>query len=199
MILNLKRSGVAVALASALIVAGAQALRTQRYSFRSTVQAVLGPLDSQLQAAGHAPQPLYETRAIHDPDGTGKFYMGREIAQVMGFGGIEWLDRPERQNEERPTTVIDALGLRGGEVVAGLGRRVWLFFVPYRAKGRQRGQGVGCRCPGRNARDDPHAHGCTERYEYGSSESQRDRSPPAREQRGHRTHGGRLSRTILSV
>jgi precorrin-6B methylase 2 len=73
------------------------------------------------QAAGHAPQPLYETRAVHDPDGTGKFYMGREIAQVMGFGGIEWLDRPERQSEERPTMVIDALGLRGGEVVADLG------------------------------------------------------------------------------
>jgi precorrin-6B methylase 2 len=121
MILNLKRSGVTVALASALIVAGAQASRTQRYSFRSTVQAVLGPLDSQLQTAGHAPQPLYETRAVHDPDGTGKFYMGREIAQVMGFGGIEWLDRPERQSEERPTMVIDALGLRGGEVVADLG------------------------------------------------------------------------------
>ena len=121
MILNLKRSGVAVALAAALIVAGAQASQTQHYSFRSTVQAVLVPLDSQLQAAGHAPRPLYETRAVHDPDGTGKFYMGREIAQVMGFGGIEWLDRPERQNEERPTMVIDALGLRGGEVVADLG------------------------------------------------------------------------------
>jgi precorrin-6B methylase 2 len=121
MILNLKRSGVAVALVSALIVAGAQASRTHHYSFRATVQAVLGPLDSQRQAAGHAPQPLYETRAVHDPDGTGKFYMGREIAQVMGFGGIEWLDRPERQNEERPTMVIDALGLRGGEVVADLG------------------------------------------------------------------------------
>ena len=66
-------------------------------------------------------QPVYETRPVHDPDGTGRFYMGREIAQVMGPGGIPWLDRPERENEERPATVIDALELREGEVVADLG------------------------------------------------------------------------------
>ena len=44
----------------------------------------------------------YETRRDHDPDGTGKFYMGREIAQVMGHQGAGWLDRPERENEEKP-------------------------------------------------------------------------------------------------
>ena len=65
--------------------------------------------------------PLYETRANHDPNGTGKFYMGREIAQVMGPGGIPWLDRPQREDEERPTLVIDSMGLHGGEVVADLG------------------------------------------------------------------------------
>jgi ubiquinone/menaquinone biosynthesis C-methylase UbiE len=47
--------------------------------------------------------------------------MGREIAQTMGPEGITWLDRPTRENEERPSTVIDALGLRSGEVVADLG------------------------------------------------------------------------------
>jgi len=47
--------------------------------------------------------------------------MGREIAQVMGPGGIAWLDRPEREDEEHPAMVIDALGLRGGDVVADLG------------------------------------------------------------------------------
>src|SRR5205823_9527124 len=39
----------------------------------------------------------------------------------MGPGGIAWLERPEREDEERPGAVIDALGLRGGEVVADLG------------------------------------------------------------------------------
>ena len=47
--------------------------------------------------------------------------MGREIAQVMGPGGIPWLDRPQRVNEEHPEVVIDALELREGEVVADLG------------------------------------------------------------------------------
>jgi ubiquinone/menaquinone biosynthesis C-methylase UbiE len=74
-----------------------------------------------LAQAAVAPLPLYESREIHDPDGTGKFYMGREIAQVMGPGGIPWLDRAEREQEERPEEVINALELRGGEVVADLG------------------------------------------------------------------------------
>jgi ubiquinone/menaquinone biosynthesis C-methylase UbiE len=65
--------------------------------------------------------PLYETRADHDPNGTGKFYMGREIAQVMGPGGIRWLDRPEREKEEKPAEVIKAMKLSGNEVIADLG------------------------------------------------------------------------------
>jgi ubiquinone/menaquinone biosynthesis C-methylase UbiE len=68
-----------------------------------------------------APAPLYETRAVHDPNGTGKFYMGREIAQVMGPGGIPWLDRPERESEEKPAEVIKAMKLHGDEVIADLG------------------------------------------------------------------------------
>jgi ubiquinone/menaquinone biosynthesis C-methylase UbiE len=47
--------------------------------------------------------------------------MGREIAQLMGPGGIPWLDRPEREAEERPEALLAALELRGGEVVADLG------------------------------------------------------------------------------
>ncbi|HZJ15277.1 MAG TPA: hypothetical protein VFD27_09520, partial [Chthoniobacteraceae bacterium] len=30
------------------------------------------------------PEPLYETRAEHSRDGIGKFFLGREIAHVMG-------------------------------------------------------------------------------------------------------------------
>jgi len=47
--------------------------------------------------------------------------MGREIAQVMGPGGIAWLERPEREDEERPSAVITALGIRGGETIADVG------------------------------------------------------------------------------
>lgn len=65
--------------------------------------------------------PRYETRIHHDPDGTGTFYMGREIAQVMGPGGMEWLDRTQREAEEHPDLVLGALQLHPGEVVADLG------------------------------------------------------------------------------
>ena len=43
-------------------------------------------------------------------DGTGKFYMGREIAQVMGHRGASWLQRPEREKKERTDLLISLLG-----------------------------------------------------------------------------------------
>jgi ubiquinone/menaquinone biosynthesis C-methylase UbiE len=67
------------------------------------------------------PPPAYETREQHDPNGINKWYLGREIAHFMGPGGIPWLDRPEREDEEQPTKVIEALELKGGEVIADLG------------------------------------------------------------------------------
>jgi ubiquinone/menaquinone biosynthesis C-methylase UbiE len=73
------------------------------------------------QGASAPQRTLYETRADHDPDGTGKFYMGREIAQVMGPGGISWLDRAERDREEKPEIVLGAMKLKDGDVVADLG------------------------------------------------------------------------------
>jgi precorrin-6B methylase 2 len=63
----------------------------------------------------------YEVRATHDPDGIGKFYLGREIARVMGPGGIIWLERDEREQEERPAQTIAALEIRPGMTVADLG------------------------------------------------------------------------------
>jgi ubiquinone/menaquinone biosynthesis C-methylase UbiE len=47
--------------------------------------------------------------------------MGREIAHVMGHEGADWLDRPEREQEEAPGLLIDALKLRVGDVVADIG------------------------------------------------------------------------------
>src|SRR5882757_1303613 len=67
------------------------------------------------------PQPPYEKREQHDPNGINKWYLGREIAHFMGPGGIPWLDRPEREDEEQPAKVIEALELKGGEVIADVG------------------------------------------------------------------------------
>lgn len=54
-------------------------------------------------------------------DGIGKFLLGREIAQVMSHYGAPWLDRAEREAEEAPALLVEALGLRPGDVVADIG------------------------------------------------------------------------------
>lgn len=63
----------------------------------------------------------YEKRTVHDPNGIGLFYMGREIARVMGHQAAGWLERPERQEEERTDLLIDALKLKPGDIVADIG------------------------------------------------------------------------------
>jgi ubiquinone/menaquinone biosynthesis C-methylase UbiE len=68
-----------------------------------------------------AQAPDYSYRTDHDPDGIGKYYAGREIAQVMGHQGADWLERPERQQEERPDLLLQLLPLRPGDVAADIG------------------------------------------------------------------------------
>src|SRR5579862_7613170 len=83
-----------------------------------------GPAHSPARAQEQPARPAqtrYEYRADHDPDGIGKFYMGREIAQVMGHEAADWLDRPERDAEEAPNKMLDALKLKPGMVVADIG------------------------------------------------------------------------------
>lgn len=63
----------------------------------------------------------YETRVEHDPNGIGKFYLGREIAYVMTHEGAGWLDRREREKEENPRKLVQALALKKDEVVVDLG------------------------------------------------------------------------------
>jgi SAM-dependent methyltransferase len=54
-------------------------------------------------------------------DGIGKRYMGREIAHVMGWQAASWLEREEREREERTSVLVDELGLKAGMVVADVG------------------------------------------------------------------------------
>ena len=63
----------------------------------------------------------YEFRVEHDRDGIGKFYMGREIAHVMGHQAADWLERPEREQEERPDLAVAALNLKPGQSIADIG------------------------------------------------------------------------------
>ena len=66
-------------------------------------------------------RPRYSFRKIHDPNGIGKFYMGREIAHVMGFAGAAWLERSSREREEKLSLLVKSLKLKPGMVVADIG------------------------------------------------------------------------------
>ncbi|GAB4459649.1 MAG: class I SAM-dependent methyltransferase [Elainellaceae cyanobacterium] len=70
---------------------------------------------------------FYEYRVLHNPDGIGKFYMGREIAEVMGHQGAAWLERPGRSLQEQPDKVLPALGLKPTDVVADIGAGTGYF------------------------------------------------------------------------
>ena len=61
------------------------------------------------------------TRLPASPDGIGKRYMGREIAGVMGWQGAAWLERVEREREERTDLLVPILQLKAGMVVADIG------------------------------------------------------------------------------
>jgi ubiquinone/menaquinone biosynthesis C-methylase UbiE len=65
--------------------------------------------------------PHYEYRRVHDPNGIGKFFMGREIAHVMGHQAADWLERPERVAEEKPDDLVNLLDLKPGMHVADIG------------------------------------------------------------------------------
>ena len=54
-------------------------------------------------------------------DGIGKFYMGREISQVMGHLGAGWLERPKREKEERTDLLVKSMKLKKGDQVADIG------------------------------------------------------------------------------
>jgi ubiquinone/menaquinone biosynthesis C-methylase UbiE len=70
------------------------------------------------------------TYAPASVDGIGKFYCGREIAAVMGHEAAGWLDRPEREQEERTSLLLKGLALRPGMVVADIGAGSGYFSLP---------------------------------------------------------------------
>lgn len=54
-------------------------------------------------------------------EGTGKVFMGREIAHVMGYQGASWLERESREKEERTDLLIQLLPLKKGMTIADIG------------------------------------------------------------------------------
>jgi ubiquinone/menaquinone biosynthesis C-methylase UbiE len=61
------------------------------------------------------------TYGAASPGGTGKFYLGREIAHIMGASNAEWLDRASRPQEEHTQLAIDKIEIPEDGVIADIG------------------------------------------------------------------------------
>ena len=56
-----------------------------------------------------------------DDNGIGKWYKGREIAYVMGFEGIGWLERSDREKEENVSNLIQNMKIKSNDIIADIG------------------------------------------------------------------------------
>lgn len=66
-------------------------------------------------------QTRYQQLGPANAEGIGKAYLGREIAHVMGHPAADWLERPEREREERPDLLLHALDIEPGMTIADIG------------------------------------------------------------------------------
>lgn len=95
-----RRWGLAVLLAAAAVLAGCTDER---------------PLDAPYQTGPAS------------SGGTGRYYLGREIAAVQGHREADRFDRSSRTTEEFPDRVVQALDLRPSDVVADVGAGTGFF------------------------------------------------------------------------
>lgn len=89
---------------------------------------VLG-LNVNLEVANATPttDTVYQYQTRHHPDGIGKFYLGREIAKVMGHEGAGWLERSGRETSEQPQKAIAALHIKPTDIIADIGAGTGYF------------------------------------------------------------------------
>ena len=65
-------------------------------------------------------QDRYENKE-GDANGINKWYMGRQIANVMSHYGINWLERETRDKEENSALLVKNLDIQPGMVIADIG------------------------------------------------------------------------------
>lgn len=109
---------VAVLLLAAVLWGGGCQQRASDEVSAETSEVFEQPLDTS---------QLYTHRPSEHSDGTGRFYLGREIAPVMGHRAADWLERPEREKTELPGRVVRALDLSPSDVVADIGAGTGYF------------------------------------------------------------------------
>ncbi|GHD13851.1 methyltransferase type 11 [Halioglobus japonicus] len=67
-------------------------------------------------------------------DGIGKVYMGREISHVMGHLGAGWLERPQREREERTDLLLSSIQPQADDTIVDLGAGTGFFAFPLAEK-----------------------------------------------------------------
>ncbi len=87
-----------------------------------TSVAAITPFQSRSESAvSNNTQCEYVALKTGHPDGILKQYCNRQIAKVMGWQGASWLDRAERESEERTDQLIDILNVKPGMIVGDIG------------------------------------------------------------------------------
>ena len=86
--------------------------------FYSFLFVILYTYDSKAQNSNILNQYTFKKG---DYNGIGKWYMGREIAHVMGYQGIDWLQRSEREKEENVSKLIENLKINSSDIIADIG------------------------------------------------------------------------------
>ncbi|WP_210519654.1 class I SAM-dependent methyltransferase [Hymenobacter terricola] len=83
--------------------------------------------ERRMQAVVLADTSGYEMAPPRDPNGIGTYYLGRQIAHVMGHEGANWLERSGRRQEEGTDLLLKELKLKPTDVVADIGAGTGFF------------------------------------------------------------------------
>ncbi|MCB0633582.1 MAG: class I SAM-dependent methyltransferase [Lewinella sp.] len=81
---------------------------------------ILCSCEAQQNRSTASQEEIY-TFTTPSKDGTGKYYLGREIARVMGHLAADWLERPEREREEGVSMAIRNMKLKPSDHIADIG------------------------------------------------------------------------------
>ena len=94
-----------------------------KFNTRSILTLLMGFSIATGLAEDFAPKIQFHpyTEGPKSRDGIGKYYMGREISFVMGHLAAGWLERPEREREEKPSLLMKNLELAPDAAVADIG------------------------------------------------------------------------------
>lgn len=103
--------------------------RLRRLALAACVCCVLWLVGCQTPGAESIDASIYTYRPPTSAEGSGKVYMGREIASGSQGVSATWHDLPARETSELPDRVVDAMALRPADVVADIGAGTGFFTL----------------------------------------------------------------------